>query len=382
MNNVEKIIWMSANSYPQIGGIQTYNIAMVSELAKDNQVIFITDKNLSLPDIKNITIINIEGLGGYRNKIKNDQVRFKLKSLIEQIKPILVHFGDAGMAIYSDLIPKKILLIATIHGNDFTSPWQLNHCSNIVERIISGLNRCNSVIAVSNHTKKLANYYKIKVPIHVIYHSYDFSKWRVKFNIDKDVIKDRYNIPKDRPIILTVGRLAKRKGHLIVLKALSKFKKPFYWIIVGQGEMSRIIKLNLLLKRMKSKVSMMGWVNESKLRMLYNICDIFVLTPIEIRHKNHIDSEGFGLVFNEAASCGKPIITSRISGCQEAVINNSTGILVEAGNVEEVFTAISRLLEDTSLSKKLGVQAYRRVLKNNKKNSSVKQIKKIYKELL
>ena len=74
------------------------------------------------------------------------------------------------------------------------------------------------------------------------------------------------------------------------------------------------------------------------------------------------DVEGFGTVFLEAGLAGKPSVGTRSGGIPEAVIDHVTGILVEEGNINELAAAISAILGDRDLGKKLGENARSRVL--------------------
>jgi len=108
-------------------------------------------------------------------------------------------------------------------------------------------------------------------------------------------------------------------------------------------------------------VTFVGSVQRPELVALYNACDIFVLTPVEIRHGHSLDSEGFGLVFLEAGACGKPVIGSAASGCVESISHEQTGLLVEPGNAGALASAIRRLIDDPPLGRRLGEESRRRI---------------------
>ena len=76
------------------------------------------------------------------------------------------------------------------------------------------------------------------------------------------------------------------------------------------------------------------------------------------------DVEGFGIVFLEAALCGKPSVGSRSGGIPEAIEHGKTGILVDPENVDEIARELIRLLKDNDLRIKMGEAAKERVLKH------------------
>jgi phosphatidylinositol alpha-1,6-mannosyltransferase len=64
--------------------------------------------------------------------------------------------------------------------------------------------------------------------------------------------------------------------------------------------------------------------------------------------------EGFGIVFLEAAACGKPVVGGRSGGAREAVRDGVTGLLVSPGDDDAAVDAVVRLLADETLRRRLG----------------------------
>jgi phosphatidylinositol alpha-1,6-mannosyltransferase len=72
------------------------------------------------------------------------------------------------------------------------------------------------------------------------------------------------------------------------------------------------------------------------------------------------DTEGFGMVFLEAAACGKPTVAGRAGGTGSAVIDGVTGLCVNGGSANDVAEGLVRVLGDSSLAKKLGLNGLER----------------------
>lgn len=160
----------------------------------------------------------------------------------------------------------------------------------------------------------------------------------------------------DKRIILTVARLVERKGHDVVIKSLPKVLEKVpnaVYIIVGSGPMEDELKTltkNLGLDR---HVIFVGASSHDSIMDYYNSCDLFVMPNREIEDTGEI--EGFGVVFLEANACGKPVIGGRSGGAEDAIIDGSTGILVDkVTDPDEVSKAILRLLLDEELSRRMG----------------------------
>lgn len=187
---------------------------------------------------------------------------------------------------------------------------------------------------------------------------------------------------KGRKTILTISRLAERKGHDIVLKALPLVLKSIpnlSYLIVGEGpyrthlmELCRELKLD-------SVVTFIGFAYDEELVMYYNLCDVFVMPNREIF--NSTDSvEGFGITFIEANACNKPVIGGRSGGAIEAVKDGVTGFLVDPQNENEVAEKIIFLLQDEELARKMGKDGRKRVEKDfsweNRANELAEQLTK------
>jgi phosphatidylinositol alpha-1,6-mannosyltransferase len=72
-------------------------------------------------------------------------------------------------------------------------------------------------------------------------------------------------------------------------------------------------------------------------------------------------SEGFGIVYLEAMSCGKPVVAANSGGAPEVVEDGVTGLLVEYGDVPTLACSLTRLLTDRECRQRMGEAGRRRV---------------------
>ncbi len=196
---------------------------------------------------------------------------------------------------------------------------------------------------------------------------------------------------KNRKIILSVGRLAKRKGIAeFVANCMPLIKEQCpeaLFLIVGHNPTDALMHKEDLVSQIKTEVhnyhleenvQLLGRVNDEMLSSLYNQCHFFILPAIDVPG----DVEGFGIVLMEAASAGKPVISTRIGGISDAVVNGETGILVEAGDWDGMETAVFQLLNDAQLRKKLGQQAQRRAKETFDWPIVISQHKKLLQQII
>jgi len=158
--------------------------------------------------------------------------------------------------------------------------------------------------------------------------------------------------------ILFVGRLERRKGIDVLLKAIPLVlaEQPgLYFRIIGDdslpgpnGQTYRAaFERSPTGRRCAAQVRFDGKVDERTLNDAYAACDIFV-SPSRY--------ESFGLIFLEAMRHSKPVIGCQIGGMPEIIIPDVTGLLVPPDDALALTTAIQRLARSAELRRKLGQQ--------------------------
>ena len=95
---------------------------------------------------------------------------------------------------------------------------------------------------------------------------------------------------------------------------------------------------------------MLGHVPPEDLPRWYNACDIFAMPNRELNG----DTEGFGMVFLEAAACGKPVIGGTAGGTGAAILEGHTGWRIDGTSDKALFKALARVLQDRDLALSLG----------------------------
>jgi phosphatidylinositol alpha-1,6-mannosyltransferase len=163
-------------------------------------------------------------------------------------------------------------------------------------------------------------------------------------------------------VILTVGRLAERKGHDIVLRALPTVLRKFpetRYLIVGTGPEEQRLRHLAVELGVAEQVVFAGRMPDEDLPDCYAACDVFVMVSREIPAKG--DVEGFGIVYLEANAQGKPVVGARSGGVADAVEDGVTGLMVDSTDPENVADAILRLLANKDWAACLGIQGRNRV---------------------
>ena len=180
----------------------------------------------------------------------------------------------------------------------------------------------------------------------------DLSKFKAKKSVG-DKIRQELEIPRDAFIFLYLGRLVKDKGVLDLARAFSGIESlNAYLLFVGPDE---------------------GMLADTIKEICFN-------TPLNIRLLGFTDApykylsasnviclpsyrEGFGSVIIEAAAMGVPAVASNIYGITDAVVNNQTGLLHQAGNIPDIQRSMEHMLFNKRLLAKFSKAAKTRVSK-------------------
>ena len=154
-------------------------------------------------------------------------------------------------------------------------------------------------------------------------------------------------------LILSVGRLSRRKGFDQVIRALPGLLKrglDLHYAIVGIGDDRDYLQGLARELGVSERLHLVGHIESADLPRWYNACDLFAMPNRDING----DTEGFGLVFMEANACAKPVIAGLAGGTGSAVEDGNNGLRVDGERVEAVEESIARLLLDPEQARRMG----------------------------
>ncbi len=135
---------------------------------------------------------------------------------------------------------------------------------------------------------------------------------------DRRLCRDEFGLPRDRPVLATVGALIPRKGQRFVIEALVKLPDAIL-LIAGHGPDEAMLRELTKTTGVAERVHFLGPVPHGELPVLLNAADVFVLPS---------SSEGLANAWVEALACGTPVVTTPIPGAQELITDSDWGRLV------------------------------------------------------
>lgn len=276
-------------------------------------------------------------------------VLFGQPQQFENIALLHAHFGPDATYALPLARALRVPLVVTFHGFDCTSQRRALLTSGRFSNLRFLLMKkalqkgATKVIAVSKFIEGLLleqGYPRDKVVQHYI-------------GVDTDKFCPCLGKRRER-YILCVGRHAEKKGIDTLLRGFARIAgkhADVTLIQVGAGELTS--KLTDLARELgiAQRVRFLGARPSSEVLELMQGAELFVLPSQTARGG---DSEGLGIVFNEASACEIPIVATRHGGIPEAVIDGETGLLVEEGDDSQLAEYMDLLLTDRALAQRMG----------------------------
>ncbi len=263
-----------------------------------------------------------------------------------------------ALLVLSYLLPIQFFLY--LHGDDLLCPSKNSLFQKIFEWT---LNRAQATACNSQFTQNyLSQNFRVQTPSYVIHPSVRPGKFGSAAVLEqaplfRAKVRARYNIPASAVVILTVGRLVRRKGFDRVIQQLPALKAAgleVYYLVAGRGAMEAELRQMAIALEVADQVIFAGYVPDSQLAEFYAASDLFAMLTFFDPSSQSI--EGFGIVYLEAGYFGKPVLASRVGGVEDAVQDGKTGILVNPDSEAEIYTALEQLCRDPELRDRLGQQ--------------------------
>lgn len=250
-----------------------------------------------------------------------------------------------------------IKLVSTVHSLEPKRPWKREAMGNAYRLSgwaeETGLKSCDKVIAVSKDDKKdIIECYGIEEGrVEVIPNGVDIRKYRRRENSS---ILEKYRVMK--PYVLFLGRLSRQKGVFDAVEASRRLPKGVKLVLVTGKADEKGLEEELA-KRVNDRENIL-WVNkmltEAEVVALCSGCEVFLSPSVY---------EPFGIMNLEAMACSRPVVSTRVGGIKDVVVDGETGFLVDPGSPEDLAEAVNKILFDKALAEKMGRAGRMRVAK-------------------
>ncbi len=343
---------------PHVGGVGVHIHTLSKELVKQgHEVYVITYPHKDIKDIDGINVIGTKGLNipGVRGLMFKKNAKKALESLLEKEDIDIIHghyLFPAGAAAVEVGNEHGIKTYVTAHGSDMFEVYKKQPIMRSTLKNV--LKRADVVLAVSNalrHEIIATGVSGISNKTRICWNSVDIEKFSQN---EDNSFRNELGLT-DKPIVLFVGNLIKRKNVDSLLEAKKIANSNYYLVIVGDGPLFKKLKKKVEEENIRD-VIFTGSRND--VENIIPSCDVLVLPSL---------SESFGLVLIEALACGKPVIGSNVGGITE-IITDDVGLLVNPNKVSSIASAIDRIINDGEFRNLLSSNARDRAINFSKVN--------------
>ena len=315
----------------------------------------------------------------YRDKIKTNPIT------------LLIHLFYLVIGIFQIVTSLKKNKITILHPHDnlskiiggvaarFCGIKVIAHCrddlkNDFVSQIFRFVYRffIDRVIAVSNKTKQsLTGLRKsLQQKTIVIHNGVDLRLFNPE---EKDFsLKEKLELKENRVILSIIAVLEEYKGHICLFHAIKKLRlngiNNFVCLAIGDGREKENLLKYVNNERLREDILFLGYRKD--VPELLNITDILVIPSIA--------QEAFPRVALESMAMRVPVICTDFGGLPEAVLDGETGIIVPPGDVDSLSKAITYLVDNPEIRKKMGEAGRKRVEANFSIEQNVRKTEEVY----
>ena len=348
---------------PHIGGVGVHIHSLSKELIKQgHEVYVITYPHKDIKDSDGIHVIGTKGINipGLRGLLFAINAKKELKKLVERENIDIIHghyLFPAGWAAVKAGKSTNTKTYVTSHGSDMFELYKNKIFTRpLIKKVLKD---ADIILAVSKALKEEiinTKIPKIEEKVRLHWNGVDVNKFKTTKNNENKFKKElvhEFNIAADKPIILFVGNIIKRKNVDLLIEAKKHMATKANLVIVGDGPYLNQLKDKAEKEYYEGNIDNVYFTgSRTDVEDIMPSCDLLVLPSL---------SESFGLVLLEALACGKPVIGSNVGGISE-IITEDVGLLIDPNDSKDLANAIDKILTDKELMEKFKSNARKRAM--------------------
>ena len=410
-----KIVIATAVYYPMINGIAVFSHNLAVGLAKrGHEVLVLTPSQSGHKYTRTQDGVKVAYLKSSEVKVYPDQIHdvpprkkigkvelprafykdgfkvavFPKKSIskeLDKFKPDVIHVqvsDPIGLSCVAYAKAHGVPVVTTEHNQPevITDPLGV---PRIIKKPVNALlavymaNRQSKSDYVTMPTQKaidilLKRRDGLGVPMEAVSNGVDLVNF--KPGVASDAIYKKYKIPRDVPVVLYVGRVDPEKNVGLLLRAFQRVLidvTSAILVVVGDGVDRLRLEKEALYLGIADNVKFLGRVLPPNLYELYKIGTVFA-TGSEV--------ETQGIVLIEAAATGLPLIAVDKGAVSEVCCNGVNGFLCKPGAVDEIASAMVRILSDKVLRRKFSKESVR-IASEHDFERTLDKFERIYQEV-
>ena len=178
-------------------------------------------------------------------------------------------------------------------------------------------------------------------------------------------VRGSLGLDADAPLVVTASRLVERKGQDVLVEAWPAVRQVVpdaRLLVVGDGPHRRTLEHRVRTLGLHDAVTFVGARAWKDMPPYFDAADVFAMPSRTRLHG--LEPEGLGIVFLEAAACGKPVLVGRSGGAPDAVDDGVTGFVVDPTDPAEIAARLCDLLTDPARARAMGALGRERVVRD------------------
>ena len=338
-----------------------------------------------------INFTTIAGMGRSVNPSSDFVAYGELKKLIREFKPDIVHTHAAKPGAIGRLAASAMnvpVIVHTFHGHVFHSYFNSLKTKFFIntERYLAS--KTSAIVAISEQQKKeLVQEFRIapEEKFHVIPLGLDLDPFAVGQEEKRQNFRKEFGVTADEIAIGIIGRLVPIKNHQLFLKAIAHVlqhsNKKIKAFIIGDGETRQVLEtaaqqVGISFTTEKSTahphpVVFTSWRQDVDVIMAG--LDIVALTSF---------NEGTPVSLIEAQAANKPIVSTRVGGISDIVMEGKTALLADVQDEATFADQLLQLVENDALRADMGSSGRQYVIERFSYQRLMRDMAALYHQLL
>lgn len=244
-------------------------------------------------------------------------------------------YRKSVIVILAKIMNKKCLI--HLHGGAFKNFYE-NECNGLIKQYIKFImNNVNLILVLSEEWKKI------------------LEEIGIKSNIS--VLNNGINIPQENPYkvenneMIFMGKICEEKGIYDLIESIKYLKEEIPNIrlnVAGFGEVEKFLDIVSKYK-LENNVKYLGWIDDNKKHDILKKSSIMILPSYY---------EAMPMSILEAMSYGVPCIATNVGGIPTLIDDGKDGLLIHAGNIEELTKKIRLLIYNSKIKKEYSEKSY------------------------
>ena len=290
----------------------------------------------------------------------------RFTALLRERQVALIHAHEFGANTWGTMAGRLAgrPVVATVHGRSYyaESPRR-----RLAYRVVS---RAATMVAVSDDVRRFVVESTGVSPRRVrVVHNGIGTPAPVSSEA-RAMVRTELGILDGEQVVTVVGSLYPVKGHRYLLEAAPQILTlcpSTVFLFAGRGDCEAELRAQARSLGLEARVRFLGLRQD--VPALLALADVFVQPSL---------SEGLSIAILEAMAAARPVVTTRVGGNPELVVDGETGLMVEAANASALAAAVTRVLSDAGEARRFGDRGRERVQTRFSTGAMVKDYEAIY----